>query len=240
MIRVGCCGWPVARARYCAAVDLVEVQQTFYRLPRLATAERWRGAVPPGFTFTMKAPQLITHEPSSPTYRRLGRRLTAREARRYGGFKPTAEVAEAWQAALALARALRAPLVLFQCPASFTPTATHRRRLAWFFERAPRDGLRLAWEPRGPWPDDRVRDLCRGLDLIHCVDPFEREPLWGEPAYLRLHGRGGYHYVYTDADLQGLADRVRALGPAWVLFNNVAMWEDARRFLQLVHADGRS
>jgi len=50
---------------------VVEVQQTFYQIPRIATGKRWREEAPPDFEFTMKAWQLITHEPSSPTYRRL-------------------------------------------------------------------------------------------------------------------------------------------------------------------------
>ncbi|MFQ5882008.1 MAG: DUF72 domain-containing protein [Candidatus Methylomirabilales bacterium] len=50
---------------------VVELQQTFYQPPRLKTVQRWREEVPATFEFTMKAWQLITHEPGSPTYRRL-------------------------------------------------------------------------------------------------------------------------------------------------------------------------
>jgi uncharacterized protein YecE (DUF72 family) len=237
VIRVGCCGWPVARGRYTREFDLVEVQQSFYRLPRLATVERWRGEVPADFEFVLKAPQLITHDPASPTYRKLGRTLSEAQKRRYGFFRPTAEVAAAWRATLGLARALRSRLVLFQCPASFTPTAEHVRNLTRFFETIERGGLRLVWEPRGDWPDDQVRALCRRLDLIHAVDPFQRASVWGEPAYHRLHGRGGARYRYTDEDLGELARRV-GRGPAYVLFNNPVMWDDARRFRRLVAERG--
>jgi uncharacterized protein YecE (DUF72 family) len=232
-IRVGCCGWPVARARYVAELDLVEVQQSFYNLPRLATGQRWRAEVPAGFEFVLKAPQLITHDPTSPTYRRLRRPLSAPERARYGAFRPTPEVHAVWQATLELARALGSALVLFQCPPSFTPTSEHVRHLTRFFETIDRGGLRLAWEPRGDWPPAQVRALCRRLDLIHAVDPFQRASVWGEPAYYRLHGRGGPHYRYSDADLADLRVRVGP-GPAWVLFNNTAMWDDARRFRRLV------
>ncbi len=236
LVRVGCCGWPVARPRYLATFDLVEVQQSFYRLPRPATVEGWRAEAPPDFEFVLKAPQLITHEPTSPTYRRLGASLDPARRERYGSFKPTAEVREAWRQTLALARALRSRIMLFQCPASFTPTAAHVRDLVRFFEEAERDGLAFAWEPRGPWPDAEVEALCRRLGLVHCVDPFERRPVWGEPAYFRLHGPGSRHARYSDDALARLAAMVTGRGRAYVLFNNAPMFEDAQRFRRLIGA----
>ncbi|MBI4560772.1 MAG: DUF72 domain-containing protein [Candidatus Rokubacteria bacterium] len=56
LIRVGCCGWPVARPRYFAAFDLIEIQESFYNLPRLPTVEKWRAAAPASFQFVLKAP----------------------------------------------------------------------------------------------------------------------------------------------------------------------------------------
>ena len=70
-IWVGCCGFPIAKSKYYAQFKLVEVQQTFYQPPRVKTLEKWRAEAPPDFEFTLKAWQLITHEPKSPTYRRL-------------------------------------------------------------------------------------------------------------------------------------------------------------------------
>lgn len=230
-VRVGTCGWGGSRARYVARFSLVELQETFYNLPRPETAARWRASVPPGFTFTLKAPQLITHDPSSPTYRRLRRPLAPAERARVGAFRDTEEVRAVWKATRALAATLEAPVVVFQCAASFTPTAEHVRRLERFFEWAPRDGRRFAWEPRGPaWDDARVGSLCRALDLIHCVDPFQRPPVWGEPGYFRLHGRGGYRSRYTDGDLEELLLLVRRYRAGFVLFNNISMLDDAARF----------
>jgi uncharacterized protein YecE (DUF72 family) len=107
MNRVGCCGWPVKREEYFRHFSLVEIQESFYNLPQLKTVERWRAGAPPDFEFVLKAPQLITHEPTSPTYRRLRKKLTEAEKKRYGAFKLTAEVHAAWEATLTLAKALR-------------------------------------------------------------------------------------------------------------------------------------
>jgi uncharacterized protein YecE (DUF72 family) len=140
----------------------------------------------------------------------------------------------AWETTRALARALGCRIVLFQCPASFTPTPEHVRNLTRFFEVAERERLRFAWEPRGKWADAEITSLCRRLDLIHCVDPFRRRPVWGQPAYFRLHGKGGYHYRYSDAELGELRTIAADFAEAYVLFNNTNMFEDARRFLRLV------
>jgi uncharacterized protein YecE (DUF72 family) len=240
-VLVGCCGFPKKLSEYAAILPVVEVQQTFYKPPKVETALRWRQTVPPSFQFTLKAWQLITHPPTSPTYRKAGVTVSPSRAAAYGFFAPSDEVAEAWQRTREVAVALAAPLVVFQCPPSFTPTREHIANMRAFFQRADRGGLRFAWEPRGEWPDDLVASLCRDLDLIHCLDPFAakppslslRAPSHGEPWYLRLHGRGGYRYRYTDEELRALASMVRGQD-AYVMFNNVSMWEDALRFRELL------
>ncbi len=235
MIHVGCCGFRRARAAYFQHFPLVEVQRTFYKPPRVETARRWRQEAPPGFTFTLKAWQLITHLPTSPTYRKAGLDIPPDRRDRYGGFRPTPEVVEAWERTRRIAEALEAPIVLFQCPASFTPTPEHIADMRAFFTRVERGGLTFAWEPRGRWPEETVAALCRDLNLIHCVDPFVRQPVTKGTAYFRLHGIGGYRYRYTDADLERLLAWCQGFETVYVLFNNVSMWEDGLRFQALAN-----
>jgi uncharacterized protein YecE (DUF72 family) len=71
-IKIGCCGFPVARRRYCEQFSRVEIQQSFYQFPTL--------------------------EPTSPTYRRLGRGIPEDTGKNYGSFKPTDEVFETFEA----------------------------------------------------------------------------------------------------------------------------------------------
>lgn len=238
-ILVGCCGWPEARAKYYGHFPIVELQDTFYQPPSTQLAEKWRQEAPPHFAFSLKAWQLITHPATSPTYRRLKVPVRAEERDSYGFFRPTEEVWEAWELTAAVARALRARVIVFQCPPSFTSTAENKANLEAFFRRLSRQGCLLAWEPRGPWRAEEVRELCQALDLVHCVDPFAAEPTHGSVAYFRLHGRGGYNYRYRDEELSQLGKmcwRQLELGRAEVycLFNNVYMGEDARRFQRLV------
>ena len=232
-IKIGCCGFIVSQQQYFQRFKLIEVQQTFYQLPRLQTAEKWHRIAPPGFEFTLKAWQLITHEHTSPTYHRLGKKIPPAERERYGRFRPTTEVIEAWNQTARFARALKARVILFQCPASFRPNKMNVANMREFFSRIDRGGFRFAWEPRGNWPEDLILQLCRDLDLIHCVDPFKNEPMYGDFQYFRLHGITGYHYHYTDADLARLKT-LTARRPSYVFFNNKWMKDDALRFLELI------
>ncbi|NOZ55361.1 MAG: DUF72 domain-containing protein [Calditrichaeota bacterium] len=239
-VRVGCCGFSMSREKYFARFRVVEIQQTFYQLPRLETAERWREEAPPGFEYTMKAWQLITHEPSSPTYRRLKEPLPDAARTRYGGFKDTEEVWQAWERTAEFAAKLGARVLVFQCPASFRPTDENVANLKNFFTKADRQDFVFVWEPRGSWPDDLVKSLCDELHLVHCVDPLKAAPLAGEFRYFRLHGRTGYRYVHTEEDFHQIRSSLDPARTNYVLFNNVQMADDAGRFLDYLRQRGET
>lgn len=48
-------------AHYAERLPAVEVNATFYRMPRAAMLAGWRAQVPPSFVFALKGPQRITH-----------------------------------------------------------------------------------------------------------------------------------------------------------------------------------
>ncbi len=91
-ILIGCCGWAEGRARYFRDFGVVELQTTFYQPPPVELARKWREAASAGFVFSLKAWQLITHTPASPTYRRLKTPVPPERHAAYGSFRPTAEV----------------------------------------------------------------------------------------------------------------------------------------------------
>jgi uncharacterized protein YecE (DUF72 family) len=237
--KVGLCGFTMAMADYARHFPVVEVQQTFYEPPHETVMRRWLAATPPGFEFTLKAWQLITHESKSPTYRRLNRPLSEEERASCGAFRDTEIVHTAWARTLACAKLLRATTVLFQCPASFRPDPENVARLRHFITRVARPqcppGLRLAWEPRGrAWTEqaELATDLCRELGLVYVVDPFvDAIRSTAGPAYLRLHGVTGARHVYTDQELRRLAEMTPP--DAYVMFNNIPRVNDAKRFLSL-------
>lgn len=234
-VRTGCCGWSESQAAYFRDFVVIEVQETFYQPAGIGKYENWRRAAPAGFEFTVKAWQLITHEPSSPTYRKLGAKIPDAKGRRYGSFHPTDEVFAAWEVVDMVAQTLGSRVILFQSPSRFAPSTEHRRNLRRFFTRIDRRDYTLCWEPRGSWQGKDVKRICGDLELVHCVDPFTARPVHGRLRYFRMHGRPGYNlrYRYTADDLQellGMVDRKST----YVLFNNLGMLHDAKRFRRLI------
>jgi uncharacterized protein YecE (DUF72 family) len=202
MLRIGCCGFGVAKEKYYRNFSVVEIQQTFYQPPMPNTAQRWRLLAPADFEFTLKAWQLITHPPSSPTYRRLKLKIKNEKLKNYGFFKPTEETFHAWDQTEAIAKILKAKVIVFQCPPSFVPSLENKNNLKKFFRRIERKEYSFVWETRGNWPKEDIVKLCRELNLSHCVDPFKDKFLYGQVRYFRLHGKTGYRYRYTEQDLE--------------------------------------
>ena len=234
-VRLGLCGFTVAFEDYVREFPVVEVQQTFYEPPRDGTMRRWRALSPAGFEFTLKAWQLVTHDATSPTYRRLRRSLTDEERAGAGSFRTSPIVAEGWARTLDCVRLLRATAILLQCPTSFRPTDENVDRMRAFFAWAERpDGVRILWEPRGAWPPEVVLGLCLELDLVHVVDPFVSTTVTPEQTYFRLHGTTGARHVYSDEELDRLVGLLPGdpAVPPYVLFNNLPRVGDARRFAE--------
>ncbi len=237
MIKVGCCGFPMGRARYYDKFGVVEVQQTFYQLPKTETAMKWRDEARDQFEFCIKAWQLITHEATSPTYRKLKMEIPEQKRKNYGSFKPTDEVLQAWNETAEIAEILKAKIIVFQCPASFKPEERNVANLRKFFEKIRRGNFTFAWEPRGKWSDDLVKNLCQELDLIHCVDPLKSKSVFGKMKYYRLHGMTGYRYKYSDSELRRLVDICISAQSCYCMFNNTEMLSDAQRFLRMVNKE---
>ena len=219
MIKIGCCGYPVSMKKYYENLDLVELNTTFYQYPRISTVEGWRAKAPENFEFTVKAHQDISHR-----------------------FKlePEKECLEAFQKMKEICGILKAKILLIQTPASFRPEKLEVAEK--FFSQIPREGLTVVWETRGPaWETEEVRqklaEILENLDVPHVVDPFKNLPVYvGKTAYFRLHGLGErlYYYQFSDEELKRLfkivKDYERRADKVYVLFNNLAMFDDAVRF----------
>jgi uncharacterized protein YecE (DUF72 family) len=241
-VRIGLCGFSMSMKAYASRFPVVEIQSTFYEPPGDALLQRWRQATGRSLEYTMKVWQLVTHTAKSPTYRRMRHPLPADAAP--GGFADSPAVEQGWRRSVECADVLGATGMLFQCPASFGPTAENVRAMRRFFERIQRPRARLLWEPRGKaWvaSRDMASALCDELDLVYVVDPFVSDPPTRKAVYWRLHGPGGARDSYPDAalrELHALLLRVEPIGPAYVLFNNLPRVGDAQRFARLIEASG--
>lgn len=235
-IKIGCCGFSEAHHKYYLDFDTVEIQNTFFQPPRINVAKKWRASAPKKFEFTLRAWQLITHQPSSAGYKRLRIPIPYRQKPKYGFFLPTREVHSSWETSKVFASALEAKFILFQCPTNFHPIKENLRNLKKFFQSINRAAINPVLETNGSWDKEMLKDICCELNLIHAVDPFQSESVSDSLRYYRLYGLRGFRYKYSDDDLLKLkeicsndADR-----KIFCLFNNASMNEDARRFKTLI------
>jgi uncharacterized protein YecE (DUF72 family) len=200
-------------AYYASHFRTVEVNNTFYRLPKESVLRAWAEGVPDGFTFVLKASQRITH------HTRIGE----------NAVEPLGYL-------LSAAQGLgdRLGPILFQLPPNLKLDLP---RLETFLGHIPR-GTRGAFEFRHPsWFDDRVLEALRAHDIALCVASTGEEDT--PPAatagygYLRLRKE-----AYEGDELQRWADWIhaQAWSEAYVFFKH----EDegtgpklARQFLEI-------
>jgi uncharacterized protein YecE (DUF72 family) len=201
-----------ARLRYYASqFPLVEIDATYYALPRQEQAGLWVDRTPPDFTFNVKAFGLLTGHPVNrkslpPDLLELLDAEHRDKRRLYASHLPPEAVEEAWrrfhEALLPLDSAGKLGAVLLQYPEWFTPRHASREELRKVPERLP--GYRVCVELRNrAWLADRDRDHTLatlrelGFALV-CVDmpqgfrssmPPLAEATSPELAVVRLHGR---------------------------------------------------
>ncbi|MBC7128805.1 MAG: DUF72 domain-containing protein [Thermoplasmatales archaeon] len=229
MIKVGCCGFCCKKDEYFKKFEVVEIQKTFYSLPSIETARKWRKEKPENFEYTMKAWQPITHLPNSPTYRKAKLKI---ESNNYGFFKPSNEVFDAWEKFSEFAKELDAKIIVFQCPPNFHESAENIRNIEQFFSSIERKFL-YAIELRGNWRREKIIEICKNFDLIHCVDPFKSPSYYGKIKYYRLHGITGYNYDYSKEELKKLLEFCRNK-EIYCLFNNTKMLKNAIEFKEMI------
>ncbi len=244
IIHVGCCGFPVSKQKYFKTFETIELQITFYSLPRLETVQKWTSEAPANFIWTMKAWQGITHPGHMPTYRRS--KMKEFDRQQLGLFRNNEQVFKAWQMTRQVADILKAKIIVFQCPPLFKPTEEAIRNLQHFFNTIDRGSFQLALELRSNWESALVKKLCEELQLIHCVDPFKENSVTGGIYYFRLHGKPPgnkmYRYSYSRQDLIHLKNKIDHLPDArevYVFFNNQTSFEDALVFKELLLEDGQ-
>ena len=236
-IKIGCCGFPHGMKNYFARFRVVELQKTFYQIPSYESVKKWFSLSPPGFEFTVKAWQGVTHPVTSPTYRRFKGTLKGKPEN-YGFFQQTEEVLNAWRVTERVCSMLKTRYVLFQCPASFKPTSKNLENIVVFFKTIKNPVFQFVWEPRGgDWTDEVISEVCKKCNLVHCVDPFNRFPVTKEVAYFRLHGSPlgdrMYYYDYTEEDLNRLIEWCERFKKVYCFFNNMNMYQSAVKLMKM-------
>jgi uncharacterized protein YecE (DUF72 family) len=192
---------------YATRFDTVELNATFYRLPRRTAAERWATETPAGFCFAVKVSRYLTHIVRLADAARHLDLLLDR-------LEPLVEAGKV------------GPL-LWQLPPTFRRDDD---RLARALDELPTE-LRHAFEFRHPsWFAPEVMDALRrhGVALVIGDRPevhaFQTAELTTDFTYVRFHhGSRGRRGNYSDAELGEWARRIRGFAresEVWTYFNN--------------------
>jgi uncharacterized protein YecE (DUF72 family) len=219
--RIGCSGWnyhhwreliypkglPPSRwlEHYSTLFATVEVNSTFYRLPRVDAVARWVRQTPPEFVFTIKASRYLTHI----------KRLTDLE----GGVQRFYERIEP------LVRSPKMGPVLWQLPGSFRRDDD---RLGAALEALP-PGRHCFEFRHETWFVPEVYDLLRNhaVALVigdHPERPFQSHELTADWTFVRFHyGHRGRNGNYSKSELENWARRLedwRRRVEVFAYFNN--------------------
>lgn len=257
-IKVGTCGYGFYNPRegwkeeyesklqaYSDVFETGEINRTFYKLPMVKTARRWRREAFDTFEFTMKAWQALTHPTNSPTWRKHKDKLTEKQEENFGYLRPNQEVVDAWEETKKRAEALEAEVCVLQTSAGFDCSEKNEENMRELLGIIDRDNIEIAWEPRGNWKEnpERIKGICDDLNLVHIVDLMRREPVSDHRiAYIRLHGLNpdeyDYDYDYSDEELEELASKLKGLAGShdavYCMFNNYEMYANAQRLMEIL------
>jgi uncharacterized protein YecE (DUF72 family) len=219
---IGTGGWAYFRipgvhplAAYSQAFNFVEVNSTFYEIPKMKSVEFWRRIVPPDFEFSVRCNKRITHELE---------------------FESVPEAFEILDKMVILCNILRAEILHFQTPPSFNYNNANIEKVKDFIASAKLNNLRIALEPRNSTPlQPNFVEMLQELNIIHCVDLLKvKEPAYlNDILYTRLFGKG-HHNIYQPLDSElkqiDLAASKEGVKKAVITSHSVRMFKDAARF----------
>ena len=219
-IRIGCSGWQykhwheifypkgLAQTRwfafYAEHFDTVEINSSFYHLPKASTFEKWRDQAPPGFCYAVKANRFITQS------------------------KKLLDCEEPMERMMSATRHLGERLgpILYQMPPSF---GLNLDRLEAFLQLVPKDVTNVFEFRNKSWYVPETFALLDRHGASFCVHDMrgsaaERIAV-GSAAYVRFHGGvGKYWGRYSDERLMAwaewLVEQARCGRTAWAYFNN--------------------
>ncbi|MHC4122277.1 MAG: DUF72 domain-containing protein [Planctomycetota bacterium] len=219
-IRIGTSGWhydhwverfyPVKLPKskwlnyYLEHFDTVEINNTFYQLPKEKTFINWYEKAPKNFIYTVKANRFITHIKK---------------------LKDTSESLEMFFKRIQLLREKLGP-VLYQLPPNFHKDL---KTLQSFIKLLPEDYTNVFEFRHKSWYTEEVFDLLNQYRIVFCIHDmpgvFSPRIITNDVIYIRFHGTTGkYQGKYPESSLGKWAvwikDNINKVRAVYIYFNN--------------------
>lgn len=196
--------WPSTKwlEYYAKYFDTVELNATFYRLPKPATFENWKARTPDHFLWSVKGSKFITHT----------KRLN----------NPTESLNRFYDSTNGLGEKLG--IILFQLP----PSLSFDVKVFEHFCRSLNTQVRHAIEIRHQsWLNNNAFALLKEFNIALCMaDTAGRYPsceaITADFVYIRLHGsKKLYASKYSDEELQTWAEKIHTWNKdVFIYFDN--------------------
>lgn len=201
---------------YARRFRFVEVNTTFYRMPRLGTVRSWRRRVPRDFVFSVKCNRVATH---------------------VHGLKPVDETFRVLEGMLMVCRLLRSEMLVLQTPPSLKMDEDKIREVSSILKNLSTGQVQVLWEARTPWNAEKghkMRVAMVNEGIIPVVDLSREVPISGlRMVYSRLFGYGANRF--SDELLERVDGRVVESRAERVVltFHGAFMYRDVARYLEL-------
>lgn len=200
---------------YSKAFSFVEVNSTFYKMPKLDVVKTWRKIVPKHFEFSVRCNKKLTHELK---------------------FESIPEVFVIFNHMVTICKILGSEFLHFQTSPQFVFNQSNIEKVTNFFSSVKKTNLNYVLEIRNPHPLDSsfVKSL-QDLGIIHCVDLLKGVlPYYqSDVLYTRIFGKG-FHNVYQplDGELLQIDKTVSKNGikKSLIVMHSNKMFKDAARF----------
>lgn len=193
---------------YAKKLDTVELNSSFYSLPKPASVSNWCNNTTPNFKFAIKAWNMITHKHKLVNSEDSVKQLL-NSIKLFGS---------------------KAEVVLFQLPQSF---AKDLKRITYLISLLPAD-YRYVFELRhSSWWDEETYSLLKANNIAFCFFELGKlispQVITADFIYARLHGCDApYQGKYSNAMLQELKQWLtKEKKDAYVYFDNTTFADDA-------------
>ena len=208
---------------YADYFDTVEINSTFYRIPKEKTVENWRKRVPDEFTFIVKASRIITH---------LKRLKGIEEI-----LRNFLDICSGFQEKLGP--------ILFQTPPSLKINKGDLLNLLDILNSHPLSkNLRIVFEFRNKsWFCEEIFDIIKKANCSLCFSDMPEfeidEPVTADFVYIRRHGaHERYSSSYSDEQLKAESEKIKKWVvediDVYIYFNNDAYGYAIKNALKLI------
>ena len=186
--------------------NTVELNNTFYHLPKETTVKGWHKKAPVNFVFAVKASRFITH------------------------IKRLANLKDSLKVFLKRAYLLRDKLgpILYQLPPSMKKNS---QRLTNFLKRLPKRTKNVVEFRHQSWLNEEIFTILKKFNAAHCIVSMPDFPTVvrasADFVYIRMHGGSSlYRSNYSQAELKQCAGWIKKFLKSgldtYVYFNNDA------------------